>query len=230
MQMLVGAVAVIAAAGLIAAALGGCGARKPQVHAVQQDRGELARIKGLLHDQRGLPEGFSSRPRDGWTTPFRPRDPHCRAVLDTAGGRPPKESLLAHAEATFPGRGLGEVVGVALAGYSSGGANRTLEELGSALTRCSSATNREFVGKNAGNGTKLKMRHLPMERVGESAVAAKVTGRLHGYPYRLHVVFVRIGETMISLAHTGVANLDPARTQQIARAVAERVASARTGT
>ncbi|SDG18577.1 hypothetical protein SAMN05421505_102186 [Sinosporangium album] len=218
--------AILVALGLIAAALGGCGSKRTERPPEVRDHAELTRMQGVLNDQRGLPDGFSPRPLDGWISPFRARGRDCRAVLDAAAGRPPSGSLRAQAKAAYAGNGVGEVAGVALAGYSPGGAQRHLDHLSTALARCLAKPQKLLTAKNPGNSTKLTMRELSIADVGHKALTAKVTGRLNGYPYSLHLVFVRIGETLICVIHTGFADLDPTRTHLLARAVADRVASA----
>ncbi|GLW08607.1 hypothetical protein Misp01_37370 [Microtetraspora sp. NBRC 13810] len=178
---------------------------------------ERAKILALLGDLPGLPDGFSVRPRDGWQPPFRSADENCRLALDAAAGRPPAQDMRTHAEVSFHGAGLGEVAGAGVTSYG-GGAGASFDRLGDALEDCA-----QVAGWNAGKGTRFASEELPIAGVGDDTVARRLTGRLNGFPYEMHLVFVRAGETLISVVHAGVNPPDPVRTEQLAGAVTAKM-------
>ncbi|MFF5211904.1 hypothetical protein [Streptosporangium sp. NPDC000396] len=182
--------------------------------------GELTRLQRLLPQARELPDGFSARLRDGWKPPFRPRDRECRLILDTAGGRPPKQALGAQVAATYPGDKLGELAGVGLMSYAGDDARFHFAKLTEALNDC-----RVVMSRRVSAGTSFAVSSLDMDAVGDEMEARRLRGRLNGYPYEMHMVFARIGHTLVSLVHAGVTDVDVRRTQELARFLAGRAAA-----
>jgi hypothetical protein len=68
------------------------------------------------------------------------------------------------------------------------------------------------------SGTDLRLSELPVEGAGDEAVGARLQGRLHGYPYALDVVLSRVGDTLVSVVHTGMNDVDSARTRKVVAA------------
>ncbi|GAA4200099.1 hypothetical protein GCM10022252_52840 [Streptosporangium oxazolinicum] len=191
----------------------GCGERSGAT-----DRAaELNRLRGVLSEARDLPEGFSTRPRDGWRAPFKAVDEDCRFVLDTAGGRPPKRALGARAAVTYQGDGVGELAGFGLASYDGDDAALHFGELAEALGGCPVAR-----APLAGRGTAFRVSGLDLGGIGDGVQAdgvqaRRLNGRLNGYPYEIHLVFALSGHTLVSLVHAGVREVDAARTGELAR-------------
>ncbi|MEU4572856.1 hypothetical protein ACBI99_26245 [Nonomuraea sp. ATR24] len=204
----------IIACGLLAGALTGCG-DGGLVQGV--DVQALAQMREVLKKEPRLPEGFSPRPEQAWRAPFTPADRNCRAVLDAAGGRAPAQELTAQAAASYQGDELGEQVGVGLARYTGAAAEQHLAELTRALEACRAV--------RQGTGTHLRTTLVPVGKVADEAVGGELRGRLNGYPYTLDVVLARSGDTLVSLVHTSMAEVDPQRTRQLLDAVM-RMASA----
>jgi hypothetical protein len=175
------------------------------------DAQAVARLREALSREPRLPDGFSARPEEAWRVPFTSADRNCRAVLDPAGGRAPARALTAQAAASYEGDLLGEQAGVGLARYAGSEAEGHQEALARALQACRSV--------RAGSGTELRLTRLPVEGVGDEAVGAELRGRLNGYPYALDVMLARSGDTLVSVVHTGIARVDPARTCQLLSAV-----------
>jgi len=167
-------------------------------------------MREILSKEPRLPDGFSPRSEQAWRAPFTPADPNCRAVLDAAGGRAPKQRLTAQAAASYQGDELGEQVGVGLARYD-GAADEHMAALSEALRKC-----REV---RADGGTHLRATTVPVTDVGDEAVAGELRGRLNGYPYALDVVLARSGDMLVSLVHTSMAEVEPQRTRQLLDAV-----------
>lgn len=164
----------------------------------------------------GLPPGFSARPRAPWTPPFRPADAHCRTLLDAAGAHPPQDGLRASTAAGYQGDRLGETAGVRVSVYRPGAAARHLGALAEAMRHCRVATSGTPDG-----GDRLTRVPLPLGRIGEETVAGTLAGRVGGYPYRLHLVFSRVGPALVSVAHAGLDAPDPRHTERIARFLTE---------
>ncbi|GAA3445258.1 hypothetical protein [Planomonospora venezuelensis] len=211
------AVALTAACAVLGGAAAGCGSGAT-IYAEAEARTELDRLSGLLREAEGLPEGFSAQPREGWRPPFRPADRDCRRVLDEAGGASRKRAQSVRASATYHGDGLGELAGVVLTTYPGQGAEARFDDLAEALEGCPAATD------PAGGGTALAASGLELAEIGDGTAARRLRGRLNGYPYEMHVVFVRSGRTLVSLVHTAVAGADAGRTERLARFFADRVA------
>ncbi|WP_271218018.1 hypothetical protein [Streptosporangium carneum] len=181
---------------------------------------ELARLRGLLKAEAStLPDGFSARPRDGWSPPFRAADQDCRLLLDAAGGGPARRDGETRVAVTYPGDRLGELAGVSLASYAGEGAELRFAELTEALGRC-----RVAAVSRATKGTSFKVSDLRLEAVGTAVQARRLHGRLNGYPYEMHLVFALTGHTLVSLVHAGVADVDAERTGQLARSLVGQAA------
>ncbi|MFS1300277.1 hypothetical protein [Streptosporangium longisporum] len=181
---------------------------------------ELRRLRALLDEARDLPEGFSTRPRDGWQAPFRPLDEDCRLVLDAAAGRPPERALGARAAVAYQGDGLGELAGFALASYGGDDAASHFDALTDALSDCPVAR-----ARMAGRSTALRVSGLDLEGIDGEIQARRLSGRLNGYPYEIHLVFAVSGRTLVSLVHAGVRDVDAARTRELAGLLVDEVAA-----
>lgn len=177
-------------------------------------------MRGLLEAVEGLPEGFSARPREAWRPPFRAAGAECRALLDAAAGRPPGERPRVRAAVAFDGDRVGEYASAAVAGYA-GGAGDAFDALRDALDECGRA--RPARRQDPGRGTSFTLAPLEVGDLADGARGARLRGRLDGYPYEMHLVFVHAGQTLISMVHTGVDTADPARTAAFARAVTAKV-------
>lgn len=210
-------VAWMAVCGLV----GACGTGDA-IYSASTVTAERANIRGLLHDLRDLPAGFSIRPRKGWKAPIRPAAASCRTVFAAVAGDPPPQGRRAHAEVAFEGDRLGELGGAGVASYHDDRAPAAFERLAKALKRCEKIT-------TPVRGTRLVAADLPrraaidIDGVGEEVAAGRLRGRLLGYPYEMHVVFLRVGPTLISVVHTGMGGADAWRTADLIRAVAARV-------
>ncbi|WP_204288175.1 hypothetical protein [Microbispora amethystogenes] len=178
------------------------------------------RLRGMLGTMRDLPEGFFSHARAPWRAPFRPRASACRALFDAAAGRPARDGLggaTAVTAATYDGPHLGELAGVGLAVYDGNEAAGRLDALRAALIRCVTA--------DAGTPyDRLKASPMPLPGIGGPDAAGRgLTGRVGGYPYRMHLVVARSGHTLITLVHAGLTPPDPARTAELARLLVREV-------
>jgi hypothetical protein len=178
---------------------------------------DRARVHELLRDIPGLPEGFSIRPRAGWRPPVSADDEKCRQALAAVAGHPPKPDLRAHAEVTFHGAAVGELAGAAVAGYR-GDADAAFHAIERALDGCD-----RIVGTKAVAGTRFKQAELPIADIGQESLARRLRGRLNGYPYEMHLVYVRADGMLISVVHTGMGRVEPARTERLARAVTAKM-------
>ncbi|WP_433254287.1 hypothetical protein ACQPYK_12340 [Streptosporangium sp. CA-135522] len=202
---------------VLAGALTACGA---EAGPARKDAGtELARLRSLLPNAQQLPDGFSARPGEGWKPPFRPAGRDCRLVLGMAGGGAPRRTPGVRVAATYPGDELGELLGVGLASYTGVDAEHRFDELTEALEGCPVARS-----PLPGRSTSLRLSSLKLDAIGDDVQAKRLRGRLNGYPYEMHMVFARIGGTLVSLVHTGVANVDVRRTQQLAQFLVEQAA------
>ncbi|MBG0828940.1 hypothetical protein HS041_14290 [Planomonospora sp. ID67723] len=210
--------AILAAAcAVLGGTSAGCGSGAV-IYAEAEARTELERLSGLLRETAGLPEGFSARPRDGWKPPFRPADRDCRRVLNEVGGASQRRARSVRASATYHGDGLGELAGVSLTTYPGQGAEARFDDLAEALEGCPAVTDPE-----RGADTSLAASGLDLAEIGDGTEARRLRGRLNGYPYEMNVVFVRSGQTLISLVHAAVADADAGRTERLARFFADRV-------
>ncbi|GAA4221758.1 hypothetical protein FHR32_005205 [Streptosporangium album] len=210
----------VGACGILAGALAACGTGTGYTGKTGKDAGtELARLRGLLPKAQELPDGFSTRPGEAWKSPFRPAGRDCRLVFAMAGGRTPQRAPGVRVDATYAGDELGELAGVGLASYTGDDAEQRFEELTEALDGCPVARS-----TRPGMGTSLRVSSLKLDTLGDDVQAKRLRGRLDGYPYEMHVVFARVGGTLVSLVHTGLADVDVRRTQQLAQFLVERAA------
>ncbi|MFJ2031044.1 hypothetical protein [Streptosporangium sp. NPDC087985] len=122
-------------------------------------------------------------------------------------------------DATYTGDELGELAGVGLASYVGDDAERRFDELTEALDGCPVARS-----SRPGRGAVLRLSSLKLDAIGDDVQAKRLRGRLDGYPYEMHVVFARVGSTLVSLVHTGLADVDVRRTQQLAQFLVARAA------
>ncbi|MED7926395.1 hypothetical protein SMD20_19225 [Nonomuraea sp. LP-02] len=196
-----------ALAGVLTGALAGCGGGGGESFI---DPRAMAQLREALSKEPSLPEGFTARPDQAWRMPFGPAERSCRALLEPAAGNAPGQALTAQAAVSYQGDGLGEQAGVGLARYAGGEAGAHLDELDRARRECQEV--------RTSSGTDLWLSELPPEAAGDDAVGARLQGRLHGYPYALDVVFSRVGDTLVSVVHTGMNDVDPARTRQVVEA------------
>ncbi|MDF5754122.1 hypothetical protein [Spongiactinospora sp. TRM90649] len=211
----------VAVAALVCVPLAGCGT-ETAIYADVSAAREQARIRDLLRDLPDLPEGFSPRPREGWSPPFRAADANCRTVLEAVAGRPPRaKELRTHAEATFYGERVGELGGASVASFTADAAE-SFDALGEALDGCTGA-----VRRNPGDATLLVPADLPLTigelELGDGTAGTRLHGRLNGYPYDMHLVFVQSGRTLISVVHAAMGTADATRTEGLARAVTARM-------
>ncbi|MFC4112948.1 hypothetical protein [Nonomuraea zeae] len=198
----------VLAGGLLVAALAGCGG---EVTESRLDPQAAARLRELLSKEPPLPDGFTVRPEQAWRVPFGQGDRNCRAMLEPAGGLAPGAALTAQAAVSYRGDGLGEQAGVGLARYAGEEAEARLDDLADALESC-----REV---RVSGGTDLRLEEFPVEDTGDEAVGARLHGRLNGYPYALDVVLSRVGDTLVSVVHTGMDEVDAGRTRKVVDAV-----------
>ncbi|GAA2854579.1 hypothetical protein GCM10010517_12610 [Streptosporangium fragile] len=181
---------------------------------------ERARLRGLLSETRDLPDGFSARPRDEWSVPFRPVDKDCRIVLDAAAGGPARRAPGVRVAVTYQGDRLGELAGVGLTSYAGDGAERRFAELGRALGGCAVVK-----GGVAGRGTTFTVSPLDLDGIGDGVQARRLSGRLNGYPYEMNLVFALSGHTVVSLVHAGMEGVDVERTRELAHFLVGRTAA-----
>jgi hypothetical protein len=187
---------------LVTGVLAGCGGAG-QVH----DPRAMAQLHEVVSKGPQLPEGFTVRPEPAWRLPFTKGDKDCRALLEPAGGRAPDEALTAQVAVSYRGYELGEQAGVGLARYADAQAGGHLDELAGAMRDCRAV--------RTATGTHLRLLELPIGDVGDESVGARLRGRLNGYPYALDVVVTRVGDTLVSVVHTGLDDVDAGRTRQV---------------
>ncbi|WP_327584407.1 hypothetical protein OHA25_52890 [Nonomuraea sp. NBC_00507] len=192
---------------LLACTLAGCGGEGAESFI---DPSAMAQLHEALRKEPRLPEGFTVRPEQAWRMPFGPADRNCRALLEPAGGRAPAHALTAQAAVSYQGDGLGEQAAVGLARYAGEEAEAHLDALARARESCRAV--------RTSSGTDLRLSELPVEDAGDEAVGARLQGRLHGYPYVLDVVFSRVGDTLVSVVHTGMNDVDSTRTRKVVAA------------
>ncbi|NRQ35637.1 hypothetical protein HII36_27940 [Nonomuraea sp. NN258] len=194
--------------GLLAGALAGCGGGGAESfldpHAVIQ-------LREVLNKGPSLPDGFSDRPGQAWQAPFGRVDKNCGAVLGPAGGRAPERALTAQAAVTYQGDRLGEQAAVGLARYAGDEVEGHLDTIAKALRACHAVRSED--------GTDLRLHVVPIADTGDEALAGQLRGRLNGYPYALDVVLSRVEDTLVSVVHTGMSEIDPARTRKLVDAV-----------
>ncbi|MFI7707026.1 hypothetical protein [Nonomuraea sp. NPDC049480] len=194
----------IVACAVLACALAGCGGDGAESFIDPQD---MARLREVLSKEPRLPDGFTARPEQAWRMPFGAVDRNCRMLLEPAAGRAPGQALTAQAAVSYQGDGLGEQAGVGLARYAGEVAEEHLDALATALESCRAV--------RTSSGTDLRLRRLPVEDAGDESVGARLQGRLHGYPYALDVVLSRVGDTLVSVVHMGMNQVDTARTRKV---------------
>ncbi|WP_449060236.1 hypothetical protein [Planomonospora algeriensis] len=182
---------------------------------------DRARLRGLLLQAHDLPEGFSTRLREGWRSPFHPAAGDCRRVLETAGHRPSEGTPDVRVTATYSGDGLGELAGIGLESHPGEDAERRFTALAAALDRCRVVA-APATGAAADRETLLTGSGLAMDAVGDDMRARRLYGRLNGYPYEMHVVLIRSGRILMSLVHAGISDVDAGRTQRLAGFLAAR--------
>ncbi|MGN9837978.1 hypothetical protein ACTMTI_07640 [Nonomuraea sp. H19] len=192
---------------LLACALAGCGGEGAESFL---DTQAMAQLHEVLRKQPRLPDGFTVRPGQAWRMPFGSGNKSCRALLAPAGGRAPEQALTAQAAVSYHGDGLGEQAGVGLARYAAGEAEEHLAALARARESCRAV--------RTSSGTDLRLLELPVEGAGDGAVSARLQGRLNGYPYAMDVVLSRVGDTLVSVVHTGMNEVDATRTREVVEA------------
>ncbi|WP_147943521.1 hypothetical protein [Microbispora sp. CSR-4] len=207
-----------AVAGCLVLATGACGGTDGVTHAPARvpHRAGVGRPPMVLGRMDGLPEGFFSHARAPWRPPFRPRARACRLLFDAAAGRPPREGLSGATAATYQGAHAGELAGVGVAVYDGGEAAGHLAALRDALSRCATADDGTPYDRLTGR--------TPLPGIGGPDAAGRaLTGKVGGYPYRMHVVVARSGHTLIALVHAGLAAPDPVRTAELTRLLVREV-------
>ncbi|TMR10836.1 hypothetical protein ETD86_37880 [Nonomuraea turkmeniaca] len=198
---------VVIACALLACTLAGCGGGGAESFI---DPKAVAQLREALSKEPRLPDGFTARPDQAWRMPFGPTDRNCRALFEPVGGRAPRHALTAQAAVSYQGDGLGEQAGVGLAKYAGEEAEEHLDALARARESCRAV--------RTSSGTDLRLSELQVEDAGDEAVGARLQGRLHGYPYALDVVVSRVGDTIVSVVHTGMNDVDSARTRKVVAA------------
>ncbi|MGW0806741.1 hypothetical protein [Nonomuraea sp. NPDC002799] len=197
----------IIACALLTGVLAGCGGEGAESFI---DVRAMAQLREALSKEPPLPDGFTARPEMAWRIPFRQSDRNCSAVLESAGGQAPRHALTAQAAVSYHGDALGEQAGVGLARYAGAEAEEHLDELARALESC-----REV---RTPGGTELRTQELRIGEAGDETVGARLHGRLNGYPYTMDVVLSRVGDTLVSVVHTGMNDVDAARTRKVVEA------------
>ncbi|WP_157549915.1 hypothetical protein [Nonomuraea candida] len=192
---------------LVAGLLAGCGGGGAESFL---DARAMAQLREALSKEPPLPDGFTARPEQAWRMPFGQADKDCRAVLEPAGGRAPGQALTAQAAVSYQGDGLGEQAGVGLARYANEEAAGHLADLAEAMGACRAV--------RTSSGTDLRLRPLTVRGAGDESVAGRLSGRLNGYPYAMDVVLSRVGDTLVSVVHTGMNDVDAARTRKVVEA------------
>ncbi|MFF4125013.1 hypothetical protein ACFYYP_15935 [Microbispora rosea] len=206
-----------AVAGCLVLATGACGAGGVAYAPVRvPHKAEVRRPPTVLGRMDGLPEEFFSHARSSWRPPFRPRARACRLLFDAAAGRPPREGLSGTTAATYQGAHAGELAGVGVAVYDGGEAAGHLAALRDALSRCATADD--------GTPYDRLTARTPLPGIGGPDAAGRaLSGRVGGYPYRMHLVVARSGHTLIALVHAGLTPPDPARTAELTRLLVREV-------
>ncbi|WP_214411980.1 hypothetical protein [Sphaerisporangium fuscum] len=203
-------VAVTAGCGTGAGLFGGAGGRV-----------NLARAREALAKIDDPSAGLAEHSDDPWEPPFRPASPDCARLFDLAGTGRAEAGGTATVAASYRGGRLGETAAVVLAAYPGGDARHAVRTAAGLMRHCSVAS-----GKAPGGGDRLVASELPMKALGEEVEARRFKGRVGGYPYEMHVVVMRSGDTLIALVHTCLARLAPERTQQLADVLAAKVREA----
>ncbi|MEV0620838.1 hypothetical protein AB0I81_46460 [Nonomuraea sp. NPDC050404] len=208
----------IIACALVTGLLAGCGGGGAESYL---DAQAMAQLREMLTKEPPLPDGFTVRPEQAWRMPFGQADRNCRAVLEPAGGRAPGQALTAQAAVSYHGDGLGEQAGVGLARYANEEAAGHLDALAEAMEECR--------GVRTSSGTDLRLDRLAvreaMYETVDEAVGARLRGQLNGYPYSMDVVLSRVGDTLVSVVHTGMNEVDGARTRKVVEAAISMVST-----
>ncbi|MFB4277830.1 MULTISPECIES: hypothetical protein [unclassified Nonomuraea] len=204
----------IIACALLAGVLAGCGGGGAESFL---DAQAMAQLREVLSKDPRLPDGFTARPEQAWRMPFGQADRNCRALLEPAGGRAPGQALTAQAAVSYHGDGLGEQAGVGLARYANEQAAGHLDDLARAMGSCRVV--------RTSSGTYLRLQELQVRNAGDESVGARLRGRLHGYPYAMDVVLSRVGDTLVSVVHTGMNDVDAARTDEVVEAAISMVSA-----
>ncbi|WP_248961055.1 hypothetical protein [Sphaerisporangium perillae] len=202
---------------LLAAAAVACGAGSGG----SSGEAVLSRATRALEEVEDPSVDFADRAGTAWRSPFRPASQECGRLFDLAEGKT-GDLASGRAEATaFRGDQLGESAGVVLAVYPPSQAGQALRGVADLMRGCSVAA----MG-TAGGGDRLVGSSLPVGPIGDGVEARRFKGRVGGYPYEMHLVVVRSGNVLISLVHTGLAKLDPERTEDLATILATKVREA----
>ncbi|MEW9531570.1 hypothetical protein [Microbispora sp. NPDC049125] len=196
-------------------ATGACGTGRV-TYASARAPTQITELRTLFIGVADLPPGLSIRPRAAWRPPFRARAASCRTVFAAVAGRPPRAGLSGVTAATYEGVHVGELAAIGVAVYEGGDAVVHLEELREAMARCETAD-----GGGLG-ADRLTSSALPVS-AGDEWAARRLTGRVGGYPYEMHVVVARAGQVLVAVAHAGLAPPDQAGTEELARLFARRV-------
>ncbi|MEU8266452.1 hypothetical protein AB0B89_04730 [Sphaerisporangium sp. NPDC049002] len=180
---------------------------------------ELSRARKALAEVEDPSVDFTERAEAAWQPPFVPAKRECGRLFELAEGKASDLASATTAESTsFRGNRLGETAGVVLAAYAPSGARQALRTVADLMRDCPVAA-----VKSAGGGDRLVGSPLPVGDIGDGVEARRFKGRVGGYPYEMHLVVVRSGDMVISLVHTGLAKLDPGRTQRLATVLAAKV-------
>ncbi|MFI9593056.1 hypothetical protein [Nonomuraea sp. NPDC052265] len=197
--------------GLLAATLAGCAGGGAETVV---DAHAMAQLREVLNRRPSLPDGFAQRPEQAWRVPFGRVDQACGSALDAAAGHAPQEGLTGQAAVSYQGDGLGERAAVGLARYAGEEAEERFDTLSDALESCR--------GIRTTGGTDLRARRLDVgdaARAGDEVTGTRLRGRLNGYPYALDVVLSRTGDTLVSVVHAGMSDVDRDRTRKLVAAV-----------
>ncbi|WP_424535170.1 hypothetical protein ACOZ38_34145 [Sphaerisporangium viridialbum] len=182
---------------------------------------ELSRARKALAEVEDPSVDFADRAEAAWQPPFVPAKQECGRLFELAEGKAP-DLASAKAESTsFRGNRLGETAGVVLAAYAPAEARQAMRTVADLMRDCPVAA-----VKTAGGGDRLVGSALPVGDIGDGVEARRFKGRVGGYPYEMHLVVVRSGNMLISLVHTGLAKLDPGRTERLATVLATKVREA----
>ena len=200
----------IIACGLLAGALAGMRRRRYR-RGRGVDMQALAQLRRCSARGPGCPT--ASRPaRAGVAGAVHAGGPQLPRRARRGGGRAPERALTAQAAASYQGDELGERAGVGLASTRARRPKGTSTSWPGRWSPCRAV--------RAGSGTLLRRdRSCRSGTSADEAVGGELRGRLNGYPYALDVVLARSGDTLVSLVHTGMAEMEPQRTRQLLDAV-----------
>jgi hypothetical protein len=179
---------------------------------------ELGRARAAVTRLIDPSVDFAHRTGTAWRSPFHPAEHDCARLFDLAEGRPDEGEPAMAESSSYEGDHLGETAGVVLAVYPDGDAAAALRHVGRLIRACPVATM-----DTAGRSDRLVASDLPLRPLGDGTRSRRFHGRVGGYPYEMHLVVVRTGDLLISLVHTGVAHLDPERTEHLAESLTAAV-------